>query len=333
MIPEVEVSLVATIKNEEPSIDAFLDSLFQQSQRPDEVILVDGGSTDATVARIRARAELEHSIRLIEACDVNIAEGRNLAIGHARGHVIAVADGGTVLEHRWLERLVRPLLTQDGVSVSSGFYEPGGRNWLERAISVVITPHISEINHSDFLPSSRSVAFLREWWERVGGYPEWLQHCEDLVFDLALRDAGATFCFVPDARVTWRARRTLAGFFRQYFNYARGDGHAHLWTRRHAIRYSAYIAGGVLALAAPQSPTAVIALGAGTAIHFRQAFLRVARASCLTSDRDRLAAYLVSPTIVVIGDIAKMIGYPLGLAERARAGAPERLLELLRDRG
>ena len=247
--------------------------------------------------------------------------------------MIAAADAGTVLDPHWLERLVRPLLDQQDVGVSCGFYEPGGSGWLERAISVVTTPHVSEINPADFLPSSRSVAFLRDWWERVGGYPEWLRHCEDLVFDLALRDAGATFYFVPDARVTWRARKTLGDFFSQYFDYARGDGHAHLWTHRHAIRYSAYIAGGILARAAPGSPFAALVLGAGMALHFQRAFQRIGRASCFAGSRERAAAYAAAPSIVVVGDLAKMVGYPLGLIERARAGAPERLPELLRNRG
>ena len=37
--------------------------------------------------------------------------------------------------------------------------------------------------------------FSRAVWERVGGYPEWLDYCEDLVFDLALRHAGCRFAF------------------------------------------------------------------------------------------------------------------------------------------
>ena len=207
-----------------------------------------------------------------------------MAIARARGRIIAVADAGTVLDPNWLERLVRPLLDHEGTGVSSGFYEPGGTDWLQRTISVVITPHVSEVEPANFLPSSRSVAFLREWWERVGGYPEWLRHCEDLVFDMALREAGATFFFVPDTRVTWRARESLGGFFHQYLNYARGDGHAHLWPHRHVIRYGAYAAGGVLAFAAARSPLAALGLGTGMALHFRRAFRRVAKATCFGSE-------------------------------------------------
>src|SRR6476620_5412885 len=147
------VSLVTTVKNEERSIDSFLDSVFGQSRLPDEVIVVDGGSDDRTLARIRTWAERQPTLSLIEAPGANIAAGRNIAIGHARGQVIAVTDAGTVLDPGWLEQLVRPLLSEDGVGVAAGFFEPGGASRLERAISVVITPQISEVDPDQFLPS------------------------------------------------------------------------------------------------------------------------------------------------------------------------------------
>lgn len=329
MTPGAGVSLVTTVKNEERSIDSFLDSVFRQSRLPDEVIVVDGGSNDRTLACIRTWAERQPTLRLIEAPDANIAAGRNIAIGHARGQVIAVTDAGTVLDPGWLELLVRPLLLEGGVGVAAGFFEPGGTTTLERAISVVITPRISEVDPDEFLPSSRSIAFRRDLWAQVGGYPEWLRHCEDLVFDFSLRDAGATFTFVPEARVTWRARSTLAGFFRQYFDYARGDGRALLWTHRHALRYSAYTLAIALAVATRRSPWAGVCLGLGMTRHFRRGFCRVAEATCFFDNRDRAAAHALVPVIVMLGDVAKMIGYPVGLIERARAGRPERIPEVL----
>lgn len=327
------VSLVTTVKNEEASIDAFFDSVFAQSRLPDEVIVVDGGSTDATVERIRVRAAVEPRLVLLEAPRTNIAQGRNIAIDHARFPLIAVADAGTVLRPDWLARLIRPLAEDESLAVSSGFFEPGGTTWLERAISVVITPHAAEIDPDTFLPSSRSVAFRKHWWDRVGGYPEWLRHCEDLVFDFALRGAGAQFQFVPEARVTWRARRSLGGFFRQYYDYARGDGHAKLWPRRHLIRYGAYALGVELAAAVRHSPRARAALTAGVLWHLHRNLLRVWRATCFPSTSERVAAMAIAPLIVVTGDAAKMLGYPRGVLERARAGSPERIPDLIGDRG
>ena len=101
-----------------------------------------------------------------------------------------------------------------------------------------------------FLPSSRSVAFRKSAWAAVGGYPEWLEHSEDLVFDKALRERFGPFAFAPEAVAYFRPRPSLRAFYRQYHAYARGDGKANLWPRRHAIRYATYLIGLPLILRA-----------------------------------------------------------------------------------
>ncbi|MCA9957415.1 MAG: hypothetical protein KC443_00185, partial [Anaerolineales bacterium] len=90
---------------------------------------------------------------------------------------------------------------------------------------------------------SRSVAFLKSAWEAVGGYPEWLDYSEDLIFDLALREKYGAFPFADTAVAYFRPRGSLRSFFRQYYFYARGDGKANLWRKRHVIRYVTYLLG------------------------------------------------------------------------------------------
>ena len=106
-----------------------------------------------------------------------------------------MTDAGTELERNWLERLVAPFAGGSQVGVAAGFFLPAGDTFFERSLATVITPQLPEIEPDKFLPSSRSVAFRKEWWQRVGGYPEWLEHCEDLVFDMDMRAAGAEFAF------------------------------------------------------------------------------------------------------------------------------------------
>ncbi len=178
-------------------------------------MFVDGGSTDGTLESLERIGAADPRFRVISAPGATIAQGRNIAIEHALGPVIAVTDAGTIAEPTWLERLVAPLDADPRIDVSSGFFLAGGSTWFERSLSTVITPQLPEVDPETFLPSSRSVAFRKDAWNNVGGYPEWLRHCEDLVFDLALRRAGARFAFAPDALVTWHARPELRAFFRQ----------------------------------------------------------------------------------------------------------------------
>jgi glycosyltransferase involved in cell wall biosynthesis len=319
----LEVSVVATVKNERDSIKPFLASLLAQSRPPEEIVVVDGGSHDGTPEAVREVGAQDGSIRLYDYPGSTIAEGRNWGIERATGSIVAVTDAGTVLDRRWLQELVRPLETDREVAVSAGFYRPGGRCWFERCLSTVITPQLPEIDPERFLPSSRSVAFRKSWWRRVGGYPEWLRHCEDLVFDLDLKRAGARFAFAPDARVSWHARRSLGAFARQYFLYARGDGNAHLWPKRHLVRYTSYAVGTAL-LVGHRRPVALGALACGGSIYLGKFVRRLHR---LPPDDRRLfraAAYALMPVIVVTGDLAKMVGYPVGLVERSSRGRGRR---------
>jgi GT2 family glycosyltransferase len=313
----IQVSLIATLKNEVRSVRRFLNGLLDQTRMPDEIVLVDGGSTDGTVEEIaRVSAGSSVPIRLIEAPGTNIAEGRNLAIGEAVHEVVAVTDAGTRPEADWLEKLVAPLERDPALGVASGFFLPGGASWRQRALAIAITPQRQEIDPEAFLPSSRSIAFRRTWWTRVGGYPEWLQHCEDLVFDLELRRAGASFVFVPDSIVVWDARPDLRSFARQYFNYARGDGHANLWPKRHLLRYSAYVLGFHLLMRARRQRLTHSALLVGW-IGYQAKFLqRLVRIQPSPRMSERLLAFVYVPAVVTVGDVAKMAGYMVGTWER-----------------
>ncbi|MEC5184462.1 glycosyltransferase involved in cell wall biosynthesis [Cryobacterium sp. MP_3.1] len=309
-------SLIFTVLNEELAMAAFLQSIHELSEKPQEIVIVDGGSTDATVAIIHNWIPPEGvEVRVVVTPGANISAGRNQAIGMASNPIIAVSDAGATLDNRWLERLVRPL----GVNadVASGFFVSSGTTFWERAIGAVITPSLSEVDGESFLPSSRSIAFRKSVWEAAGGYPEWLDYCEDLLFDLQLKEDGAVFVFVPDAIASWNARPSLKAFAKQYYRYARGDGKSGLWRRRHLARYSAYALGLALVAAAWLSPWFLVILLAGATVYLAKFLRRVVKARG-SLGAETAGVFLLAPLIVVTGDIAKMAGYPAGLSWRSR---------------
>jgi hypothetical protein len=206
------------------------------------------------------------------------------------------------------------------VAVVSGWFVADPQNPFETAMGATVLPHVREIRAESFLPSSRSVAFRKAAWESVGGYPEWLDYCEDLVFDLRLKERFAPFSFAPNAAVYFRPRASLRSFFKQYYQYARGDGKADLWRKRHAIRYLTYlvVGPGLVCLALFHSPWWWLALLAGAAIYTATPYRRLWPMLAPYGPLDRLKALLLVPVIRVVGDVAKMAGYPAGLVWRWR---------------
>lgn len=297
--PRERTSLIVTVRDEARSIAALLESIARQTVTPDEVVVADGGSTDATLEILRDWT-VRLPLRIVEAPGANIARGRNLAIAATSCELVAVTDAGVRLEEDWLERLTESALAD--VDVVSGFFKADPRNMFECALGATTLPDVQDINPARFLPSSRSVLFRRGAWERVGGYPEWLDYCEDLVFDFALRRAGCRFAFEPRALVWFRPRPSLSSFFRQYFLYARGDGKADLWRRRHAMRYAAY----------------GLALAAFVRWRWLVPFVLVGAVAYCRRPVQRLQSHTVRgialvPLIRLVGDVAKMLGYPVGV--------------------
>lgn len=326
------IALVLTVLNEGDSIRPLLDSIRRQTVQPDEIVIVDGGSRDDTAAVIESYAA-QLPIRLIVEPGANISRGRNGAIAAAQADIIAVTDAGVVLDPGWLAAITAPLLADAALEVSAGFFHADPRTVFEAALGATTLPHVSDITPETFLPSSRSIAFRKAAWERVGGYPEWLDFCEDLIFDLRLRGADAPQGFAPDAVAHFRPRQTLRAFYRQYYLYARGDGKADLWRKRHAVRYLTYLVAlpGLLILALAVHPIFWLLLLIGGAIYLRAPYRRLPGVLRAASDAGHirltpqtwLIALVWVPVIRVVGDVAKMIGYPVGWRWRLRHDPPD----------
>jgi len=302
----VKVSLVTTFRNEEKGIENFLDSIIGQSRLPDELVLVDGGSSDRTVSLVEeytARKAGIFPVRLIMSGDSNISSGRNRGIREASHGVIAVTDAGCILEKDWLQCIVAPIERDPAIDVVAGSYRVEARGLWERVSSSYLMPDPDRV--SAVMPSGRSTCFRKRAWEKVGGYPEWLDHAEDSCFAIRLRESGFRFCFSPEALVRWRPRPGPLSFFIQYFLYAVGDGKAGLYRSGYIRKILMYALGTtalVLGMVTPLSLLAVL-------------YFLIMMGRYRARGRDR-ALVLLLPPVVVIHDIAQVTGYLYGMITR-----------------
>jgi glycosyltransferase involved in cell wall biosynthesis len=310
------ISVIVTVKNEGDNLHFLLDSLCNQTCPPDEIIVVDGGSSDNTLDVLYTYAvQLPLLVLCYPGC--NISEGRNHAIEAACGDIIAATDAGLCLAREWVEAITAPLLDDPQLQVVGGFFEADAHSTFELAMGAAVGRLVDEIDVAAFLPGSRSIAFRKLAWLAVGGYPEWLDYGEDMLFMLRLRERYRRIAFAPLAVVHFRPRPSLPAFFKQYYLYARGDGKADFWRLRHAARYATYCVTIPLIFAEGMflHPAFWLLLVLGASLYLHQPYRRLSAAIRKTKAHLITAAYaaLLLPIIIVTGDMAKMMGYPAGV--------------------
>jgi len=236
----VTISIISTVKNEGATIRELLDSILSQSYLPDEIIIVDGGSEDNTLDILKSYEpsfrKLGVRFKILIDTQANIPEGRNLAIQNATSEIIVSVDGGCVLHKDFIRFIVTPFMASK-VDVVGGRYEVYTRSKLGRVVAELMIPGFKRIlrNPGNFLPPGGAIAFKRQCWDLVGGFPSWLNAGEDTLYDILLKNAGCNFYIEPNAIVYWRPRENLKDIFRQYFKYALGDGNAGIFTTKYLL--------------------------------------------------------------------------------------------------
>lgn len=223
------VTVTSTVLNEAEDIDGLVSTLTQQTLRP-EVIIVDGGSTDGTWERLQAAQQKYPNLRSIrdescnlKACPGPIARGRNVGIAAATSEVIACADAGCIYDPEWLARLTAPILN------GSAEYALGGScvdPEDQTAWDLASAPFFGLKQRADGTTRSctaRSMAFRKDLWERVGGFPESTFLGEDTAFDLRVRKV-TTPAYAAHAQAIYRPHHTLKSALSMMARYGIADG-------------------------------------------------------------------------------------------------------------
>ncbi len=224
---DLRVSLIMPVLNEKDTLHKTLAALTQQTRLPDELVVVDTGSTDGTVEALQAFAQqAPFPVKVIERPGSNIAQARNTAVQAATHPILAATDFGCYPHPRWLENLLKPFADRAEVLVAGGIYRPVDEQGRPSPTAPLWAwAHPEWLYPPLYLPPGVSVAFRREAWEAVGGFPEWTSLTgEDTLFDIALKQHGGTWAFVPDAVVDWVAPKSLIAYAKKMYRWSTGDG-------------------------------------------------------------------------------------------------------------
>ena len=247
---QADISVVVVARNEEKNIDRCIRSILSQSftlKTRVEIILVDDGSTDATVDLCRA---LSPDIKIIDSPCRSISKNRNIGWRTASADYIAYIDADCEAEPGWLANLQAEFVNnsqQDQIAAVGGpntppknvsrFYDALGimlNTWVGSRGSVqgTVFSETKQVNH---LPGL-NVMFRKSSLALIDGYDECFARIgEDEDLSIRLTATGAQMIYVPTAKVIHYQRDNFDSWARNMLIYGMGR----TWLiRRHPSAFS-----------------------------------------------------------------------------------------------
>jgi glycosyltransferase involved in cell wall biosynthesis len=201
----VSISAVVPVHNGERYIVESLTAILSQTRPPDEIIVVDDGSTDRTDEELR---HFGGHIRVVKQANRGVAGALNRCFEESRGAYIAKCDADDIWELDKLERQVETLLAHPEIDIAfsgarffglaDGPRAPyAGDGLLDRR------KFARRLYRGNFICSCTTV-IKSGLYRRLGPFDEEIA-CEDYDFWLRALTAGAVFFHDPSILVRCRA--------------------------------------------------------------------------------------------------------------------------------
>ena len=224
----VAVSILLACRNGEATLDETLESLAaQQWDRPWEVVYIDNGSTDGSVAVFEA-ARARHPAVAWRFGDAAAVAGNsralNLGAAAAAGRSLMFCDADDTVSPGWLAAMGEALEAHAFVACR---FELAKHNpdWVVASRDPFQVTSLPIIPHEPFCPvaGGASLGMHREIYESLGGFDPDFPTSEDTDFCIRAHLAGHRLVFVPEAVYHYRLRDDLRAIRRQAHAYARSE--------------------------------------------------------------------------------------------------------------
>ena len=187
------ISILTPAYNSSRFIAETVESVLQQTWSDFELLIVDDGSTDDTLAVAQAAARGDARVKFFSSPQGGTSVARNVGLQHATGQYFALLDSDDVWDPRYLTEQVSLLLRHPEISivtanvVSRGGPFDGKPFWPITSGTHELGPH-EPIEREDSV--SVFAVFRREVVERIGTFNTMYRSNEDYEFWLRALDAG-----------------------------------------------------------------------------------------------------------------------------------------------
>jgi glycosyltransferase involved in cell wall biosynthesis len=168
----MKISIIIPVFNEADVINECLTSLSKQSERDFEVIMVDDGSTDGTLAILKNLKKTIPNFRFVKQNHLGAGAARNLGVKFAKGDILIFVDADMTFNEYFISNLVKPI--EKGIVKGTFSKEEYVSNWEN------ILARCWNINegwepkkrHPKGYPNHQPVfrAILKSEFNKVGGF-------------------------------------------------------------------------------------------------------------------------------------------------------------------
>ena len=202
--PTMTITVVIPAYNRERQIARAIDSVLGQTSLPDEIIVVDDGSTDGTAEIVRGYADQGVRLIAIENSGSGPSRPRNVGIEAARSTHLALLDSDDYYQPTLIEKQRRLLAmfpdvglahsncarqTGDGVPVDNDAYVVRGcQKQIEQDCYYRLGCDVAyaALCRGNYLTSCTGAVLPKSAWQEVGGFNEELPSSNDYDFFLRI---------------------------------------------------------------------------------------------------------------------------------------------------
>ncbi|KPV64681.1 MAG: Glycosyltransferase AglE [Candidatus Bathyarchaeota archaeon BA1] len=199
-----KVSVVILTRNSVATIRKSLESIFQQTRKPDEVIVVDGGSTDGTLDVIE-----RYPIKLVTEPGLGFGHARNLGVRNAEGDLIYFIDSDCYADPQWIKKMLPHFDDPEIAGVTGQTRLWNVNSGVARFLACVGGRMSMPTQHNYVkIAPTMNLAIRRNEVLDIGGFDEELVRCEDtdLTYKVTQRHK---ILYEPEAIIWFRGSPTL----------------------------------------------------------------------------------------------------------------------------
>jgi len=195
------ISLYVCAYNVEKTIEEVLIGIFDLDPKPDEIIIVNDGSTDSTLEILN---KYKKDVKILDLTkNMGLGYGRNLAIKESKNNLVAALDSDVVPDKKWLINLYNSMIKNKS-HLSGGLlvekYLKSNRYNYWRTIHIMHRFKEKIIPDVQSFITGSNMLLNKSAWTKVGGYDEQFRtNGEDVHFCIKLRVDGFKISYDSEA--------------------------------------------------------------------------------------------------------------------------------------